>query len=226
MKQRPEIPKTMAAVLLSGHGGLDKLTYRTDVRTPIPATGEVLIEIAAAGVNSTDINTRIAWYSKAVAAGTNARAAEGFAGADNIDGSWSGARMTFPRIRGADCCGRIVAVGEGVEPGRIGERAIVRTMLRSYVDYRPFECWTFGSECDGAFARCTKARESYKVSCNWSDAELASTPCAFSTAEGMLDRASVGAERILVTDASGGVGSAVVQLCKRRRAGGGGLQSS
>jgi NADPH:quinone reductase-like Zn-dependent oxidoreductase len=183
---------------------------------------------AAAGVNNTDINTRIAWYAKAVAAGTNARAAEGFAGAHNIDGGWSGARMTFPRIRGADCCGRIVAVGEGVEPGRIGERAIVRTMLRSYVDYRPFECWTFGSECDGAFARCTKARESYKVSCNcnWSDAELASTPCAFSTAEGMLDRASVGAERILVTDASGGVGSAVVQLCKRRRAGGGGLQSS
>jgi NADPH:quinone reductase-like Zn-dependent oxidoreductase len=56
------------------------------------------------------------------------------------------------------------------------------------------------------------------VSCNWSDAELASIPCAFSTAEGMLDRVSVGVERVLVTGASGGVGSAVVQLCKRRRA--------
>ncbi len=28
------IPKTMTAVLLTGHGGIDKLEYRTDVRVP------------------------------------------------------------------------------------------------------------------------------------------------------------------------------------------------
>jgi NADPH:quinone reductase-like Zn-dependent oxidoreductase len=93
-------------------------------------------------------------------------------------------------------------------------------MLRSYVDYRPFECWTLGSECDGAFAQFVKApaRETYKVECDWSDAELASIPCAYSTAENMLQRAAVGAERVLVTGASGGVGSAAVQLAKRRGA--------
>ena len=48
-------------------------------------------------------------------------------------------------------------------------------MLRSYVDYRPFECWTFGSECDGGFAQyaIAPARETYAVDCDWSDIELA-----------------------------------------------------
>ena len=50
------------------------------------------------------------------------------------------------------------------------------------------------------------------------DAELASVPCAYSTAENMLHRANVGAERVLVTGASGGVGPAAVQLAKRRGA--------
>ena len=65
----------MAAVQLVGHGGLEKLHYRTNVPTPAPRPGEVLIEVAAAGVNNTDINTRIGWYSKAVgdATGTGGR---------------------------------------------------------------------------------------------------------------------------------------------------------
>ncbi|MEM7226935.1 MAG: alcohol dehydrogenase family protein [Pseudomonadota bacterium] len=214
------IPATMTAVVLTGHGGLDKLELRTDVATPAPGPGEVLIRVAAAGINNTDINTRTAWYSKAVRGETNEGGAEGFDQAADDDGSWSGTALTFPRIQGADCCGRIVAVGEGVDAGRVGERVLVRNMLRSYVDYRPFECWTFGSECDGGFAQYAKApaRETYRVECDWSDSELASIPCAYSTAEGMLHRASVGAERVLVTGASGGVGSAAVQLAKRRGA--------
>jgi NADPH:quinone reductase-like Zn-dependent oxidoreductase len=31
----------MRAVLLTGHGGMDKLVYRTDVAVPRPAAGEV-----------------------------------------------------------------------------------------------------------------------------------------------------------------------------------------
>ncbi len=214
------LPETMAAVLLTGHGGLDRLQYRTDVPVPHPRRGEVLVRVAAAGVNNTDVNTRIGWYSKSISAETAEGGATGFAAVDNLDAAWSGVALQFPRIQGADACGRIVDVGEGVPRDRIGERVLVRNMLRTPVDYRPFECWTFGSECDGAFAQFTVApsRETYAVHSDRSDEELAAVPCAYSTAENMLHRAGVGAQRVLVTGASGGVGLAAVQLAKRRGA--------
>lgn len=214
------LPENMHAVLLTGHGGIDMLEYRHDVPVPQPGQGEVLIRVAAAGVNNTDINTRIGWYSKAVETATNAGGSTGFDAVDEDDASWSGVPLTFPRIQGADVCGYIAAVGQGVDAARIGERVLVRNMLRTYVDYRPYECWTIGSECDGGFAQFTvaPAQETHSVSCDWSDAELASIPCAYSTAENMLHRANVGAETVLISGASGGVGSAAVQLAKRRGA--------
>ena len=162
------IPSRMAAVQLVGHGELDMLRYRTDVPTPAASAGEVLIRVAAAGVNNTDINTRTGWYSKSVGDATGAGGTHCFGRIDDADAGWSGAALDFPRIQGADCCGHIVAVGQGVDPGRIGERVIVRNMLRSPVDDRPFECWTLGSECDGAFAQYVKApaRETYRVECD------------------------------------------------------------
>ncbi|WP_333814994.1 alcohol dehydrogenase family protein [Tabrizicola sp.] len=207
----------MTAVLLTGHGDTDRLVLRHDVPVPAPRAGEVLIRVAASAVNNTDINMRIGWYSKKIGVETSAA---GGIEPDAEDASWSGVPLHFPRIQGADVCGHVVAVGAGVDPGRIGERVLVRNMLRSYVDFRPYECWTFGSEIDGGFAQFTVApsREVYAVNCDWSDAELASIPCAWSTAENMLHRAGVGAERVLVTGASGGVGSAAVQLARRRGA--------
>jgi NADPH:quinone reductase-like Zn-dependent oxidoreductase len=209
----------MQAVLLTGHGGFDKLDYRVDVPIPRPAAGEVLIRVRAAGVNNTDINTRTGWYSKAVTADSNAGGSEGFTTARVADAGWSGTPMQFPRIQGADLCGHIDQVGEGVDPRRIGQRVLVRSMMRS-PGARPFQCWTLGSECDGAFAQFAVApsAETYAVQCDWTDAELASIPCAYSTAENMLHRAGVGAETVLVTGASGGVGSAAVQLARARGA--------
>jgi NADPH:quinone reductase-like Zn-dependent oxidoreductase len=215
------IPSEMSAVLLVGHGGLDQLKFRTDVPVPSLAPGEVLVAVGAAGVNNTDVNTRVGWYSKAITSGTGAIGSSGTADVDQSDAAWSGKPLEFPRIQGADCCGEIVAVAGDVSADRIGERVLVRNMLRSYVGYRPYECWTFGSECDGAFAQFAKApsREVYKVDCGWSDAELASVPCAYSTAELLLHRARVTAgDTVLVSGASGGVGSAAVQLAKRRGA--------
>ena len=218
---RGNIPETMHAVLLTDYGGFDKLEYRTDIPVPTPDKNEVLIRVGAAGVNNTDINTRIGWYSKSVTTDTNKGGADGFDTANPDDAGWQGGPLSLPRIQGADCCGRIVAVGKDVDEARIDQRVIVRPMLRTYVDYRPLESWYLGSECDGSFAQYVKApsRETYTVECDWTDAELASVPCAYSTAENLLHKASLSrAERVLITGASGGVGSAAVQLAKRRGA--------
>ena len=215
-----DIPCRMAAVQLVGHGGIDKLVYREDVPVPVPDADEVLIKVAAAGINNTDINTRTGWYSKAVGASTGSGGTTGFDSMDKTDATWSGVPMAFPRIQGADCCGTIVNVGNRVDPVRIGERVIVSTMQRSFAGDRPLACRTFGSDCDGAFAQYARApsHDTWKVACGWTDAELASIPCAWSTAENMLHRAAVGAERVLITGASGGVGSAAIQLARRRDA--------
>ncbi len=213
------IPDTMHAVQLTGHGGIDALVYRTDLPVPKPNAGEVLIRVTAAGINNTDINTRIGWYSKAVTTDTEAGGADGFETVNDNDASWSGIPLSFPRIQGADACGVIEAVGDGVDPSRIGQRVLVQT-IQPIRNGKPFTCITFGSECDGGFAQYTVAKSEFThaVNCDWSDAELASLPCAYSTAENMLHRANVCAERVLITGASGGVGSAAVQLCKRRGA--------
>lgn len=215
------IPDTMAAVLLTGHGGMDRLEYREDVPVPQPGEGEVLIRVAAAGVNNTDINTRIGWYSKQVTGDTNTGAAGGFAEADAADATWGGKPLAFPRIQGADCCGRIVVVGEGVDPARVGERVIVRSCLLGYSGGRPWDSHFLGSEHDGGFAEYTRAPsvDTFAIDCDWSDAELGAMPCSYSTAEGMLHRAGVGPDdRVLVTGASGGVGSSAVQLARARGA--------
>ena len=210
------VPATMSAVLLTGHGGSEKLEFRTDVATPSPRAGEVLIRVRAAGVNNTDINTRTGWYAKSV---TGASGEAGVA-ATGENGGWTGA-LKFPRIQGADCFGDIVAVGPGVDTARIGQPVLVATMQNGLGNGEPYSFGTLGSECDGAFAQYCMAlsAEAHRVDSTLSDAELGAIPCAWSTAEGMLQRIGLGAgERVLVTGASGGVGLAAVQLAKLRGA--------
>jgi NADPH:quinone reductase-like Zn-dependent oxidoreductase len=212
----------MKAVLLKGHGGFEQLEYREDVPTPTPRPGEVLIRVAAAGVNNTDINTRTAWYSRSVTDGTTAQGgASGIATARSEDAGWTGAAPTFPRIQGADACGRIVAVGEGVDSRRIGERVLVEPVFRVRDAQGRAQAIYFGSECDGAFAEFARAPgiHAHAIACGLTDAELASFPCAYGAAENMLTRLSLqSGETLLVTGASGGVGSAAVQLAQRRGA--------
>jgi NADPH:quinone reductase-like Zn-dependent oxidoreductase len=212
----------MKAVLLKGHGGFDQLEYREDVPVPVPNAGEVLIRVGAAGVNNTDINTRTAWYSRSVTEGTTAEAgASGIAAARSEDAGWTGSPPTFPRIQGADACGRIVAVGDGVESQRIGERVLIEPVFRIVDTAGRVRVIYFGSECDGAFAEFARAPavHAHAIRCGLTDAELASFPCAYGAAENMLTRLNLGSgETVLVTGASGGVGSAAVQLAKRRGA--------
>ena len=202
-----DLPVMMRGVWLTGHGGMDKLDIRQDIPVPVPGPRDVLVHIAAAGVNNTDINTRVAWYSKHEGA--------------SEDASWSGQPLKFPRIQGADACGHIIAVGREVRSNRIGERVLIEPCIREANGKILDQPWYFGSECDGAFAEyaVVAARHAYKIDSKLSDAELASFPCAYSTAENLLTRANVkSGERVLITGASGGVGSAAVQLAKTRSA--------
>ncbi len=209
------VPTTMCGVVLTGFGGYDRLEWRDDLPVPVPGAGEVLVRVGAAGVNNTDINTRIGWYSKAVSGDTASGAQAGFAGAG--DDGWSGAAFPFPRIQGADAAGRIVAVGPGVDRARIGERVLVEPVFPGADGTSRY----FGSECDGAFAAFAVVpdRQAHGITSDLSDAELASFPCAYSAALNMLVRAGQRAgDRVLVTGASGGVGSAAVQLARARGA--------
>ena len=216
-----KIPKRMTAALLTGIGGPEKLVLRHDV--PVPSRilqsqpDHVLLEVKAAGVNNTDINTRVGWYSKSVNGDTDDAAANTVNATNNEDdGTWRREGMKFPRIQGADVCGIIVAVGENVSKDRIGERVLVDPCPRQPdsevgVSY-------FGSECDGGFAQYTvcAAKDAHVVTCsNLKDTELASFPCSYSTANNLLTRAKCStSDVVLVTGASGGVGSAIVQLAK------------
>ena len=216
-----QIPEKMRAVALTGHGGLDKLEYREDYPTPSPDQGEVLIEVGACGLNNTDINTRTAWYSKKVTEGiTDDGGKGGYDEADESDGSWGSGKLTFPRIQGADVAGRIVAVGTGVDASRIGERVIIDPWLLGFGEWcDPNQSGYFGSECDGGYAQYTKVRteNALKIESGFSDAELATFPCAYSTAENLVARTNLQpGEIVVISGASGGVGCAAIQLCKLR----------
>ncbi|WP_297580638.1 alcohol dehydrogenase family protein [Roseibium sp.] len=213
------VPATMKAIVLEGHGGLDKLVWREDWPTPRPGPGEVLIKVGACGLNNTDVNTRSGWYSKAVSAATTGGAYEVV---DESDPTWGGRPITFPRIQGGDAVGTVVDLGEGTLSELMGKRVMVDGWLRDWSDPdNRDKSGYFGSECNGGFAEYTvvDARNVGVVRSELSDAELATFSCSYTTGEGMLSRANVTAEdTVLVTGASGGVGSALIQLAKRRGA--------
>ena len=208
----------MRAIVLTGHGGLDKLEFHEDWPKPNCKPGEALIRVLACGLNNTDVNTRAGWYSKDVREGTTG---EGQVD-ESSDGTWGGAGLSFPRIQGADVCGRVDAVGEGVDPELIGRRVLIDTWFRDWSDPSDMnKAKYYGSEIDGGFAEFTKApvRQIHPIDSDLSDAELATFATSYITAENMLVRADVTAgDTVLIPGASGGVGSALIQLAKRRGA--------
>lgn len=210
---------TMQAVVLTGHGGFDRLEFHGDWPRPEPGPGEALIRVAACGLNNTDVNIRTGWYSRSVDSGTTGDSLES---ASEDDAGWGGEAFSFPRIQGADVAGRVEAVGEGADAGLVGKRVMVDPWLRDWADPLNLErCRYFGSECDGGFAQFTVAPQGnvHAVDTSMSDAELATFATSSMTAENMLERARVGeADVVLIPGASGGVGSALIQLARRRGA--------
>lgn len=201
-----DIPKTMYAMQLTGFGDVDKLQY-VEIETPQPEHNEVLIRVGACGLNNTDLNLRKAWYSSQDKTGKQT--------------SWQHTEPDFPIIQGADIVGEIVSAGADVDAARIGQRVMVNPTIYNDNPENPLLIDFIGSERSGGFAEyvCVPSSNAYVVNSRLTDAELATFATAYLTAEHMLERANVQAgETILVTGASGGVGSALLQLVRVRQA--------
>lgn len=200
------VPNTMKAMVLVEHGGIEKLEYKT-VPAPSPAPGNVLVQITATAKNNTDRKAREGLYPTRKGETTSFQ---------------MGGKPTliFPRIQGADIAGRVVAVGDGVDDSRIGERGLLDFNI--YADSRRDINLTpdyYGHGADGGFAEFVAVPSDqfhYVPNDDLADAQLAAMGmCSYQTALHMLTSAKVGAgERVLVTGASGGVGTALIQLCR------------
>jgi len=200
------IPNTMKAMVLTGHGDIDKLEYQ-DVATPQPGPGQVLVRVTATAKNNTDRKAREGLYPTKKGEMTSFK----------MGGKPT---LTFPRIQGADIAGRVVAVGDGVDENRIGERGLLDFNI--YADGRRDINLTpdyYGHGADGGFAEYVALPSDqfhHIPNSELSDAELAAMGmCSYQTAMHMLTSANIRAgERVLVTGASGGVGTALIQLCR------------
>jgi NADPH:quinone reductase-like Zn-dependent oxidoreductase len=152
-------------------GTLDSLTLQTLRRTP-PAPREVEIEVLAAGLNFSDVMKALGIYPGLP------------------DG---------PTPLGAECSGRIVALGEGVDELRLGDEVLAVAPL------------AFGSHVTTRVELVA-----IKPPCLSFEA-AAAVPIAFLTAHyalhhlGRLRRG----ERVLIHSATGGVGLAAVQMAQR-----------
>lgn len=197
------VPPTMQAAVTRAHGGPEVVEVRSDWPVPKPGPGEALVRVAAAAVNNTDVWTR--------------RGAYGTANDPDAIAGWLGIPLEFPRIQGGDITGVVAAIGPDVDQGLVGRRVLVDPI----VTYRQgLPAAVVGSETDGGFAEyhvSAAARLHDVTDSPLSDAQLACLPIAYGTAMGMIERANcLASERVLVTGASGGVGSAAVQLLVAR----------
>ncbi len=192
----------MRAALLTRFGGPEVLELR-DVAGPVPGPGEVVVDVAAVSINNTDVWTRSGAY------GVDERA------------GWLGP-ISFPRILGADVCGHVAGVGEGVDWHLVGRRVLLDPVLRYSQGPEPLVEAVLGSEADGGYAQqvLVRAERLHDVTSSpLTNEQLACLPISYGTATGMLERARVQAgETVLVTGASGGVGLALVALATARGA--------
>jgi len=105
--QNITIPTEMTAVAISEPGGPDVLKAGT-VTVPSPKAGEVLIKVAAAGVNRPDVVQRMGLYPAPPGASP---------------------------LPGLEVAGTVVATGSGVEPENIGRAVCALTNGGGYAEY-------------------------------------------------------------------------------------------
>ena len=162
----------MRAVVITRHGPPSVLKVQDRPDPPPPSAGQVRITVRASGVNFADHLARVGLYPDA---------------------------PKVPSVVGYEVAGTIEAVGDGVDPARVGERVMAGTRFGGY------------AEIVNAAADDTVVLPE-----SMSFEQGAAVPVNYATAWAALHgygslRAG---ERVLVHAAAGGVGIAAVQLAK------------
>lgn len=178
----------MKAITFAEHGEVEVLQL-TEVATPSPAAGEVLIKVAACGLNHLDI-----WARRGVPG-----------------------VFPMPHIGGCEVIGEVVECGDGVRDWGSGTKVMVSPGIGASDSLSP-DYKVLGFNTQGGFAEYCVAPASslIKISDRWKPEEWAATPLVFLTAWHMLvTRARLQkSETVLVHGAGSGIGSAAIQLCK------------
>ena len=165
------IPEKMKAMLLTGHGGPEKLVLESDWPTPDIDPDEVLVRVGACGINNTDIWVR-----------------EGASDDPDAVASFGDSPLPFPIIQGADIVGVIVGCGADIDSSLIGQRVMIDFGIYAGPgNYIPSHDY-IGSGRPGGFAEyvAVPAENAHCVETSLSDIELATFCCAYITGEHML----------------------------------------
>jgi NADPH:quinone reductase-like Zn-dependent oxidoreductase len=187
----------MRAQVQRGFGGPEVVAIE-DVADPVPAAGEVVVEVRACALNRLDLLQR------------EAALVRGF---------------SLPHIAGMDVAGVVVALGDGVaERVSVGDRVLVDPVStcgvcdRCRAGHEPYceHLRTVGSTRDGGFAELvtTPAARCHPIPDTMGFVEAACLPVAYMTAWHALITAGRvrRGETVLVNAAGSGVSTAVVQF--------------
>jgi NADPH:quinone reductase-like Zn-dependent oxidoreductase len=184
----------MRAVRIHSPGPPEVLVYE-DAPTPSPRPGEVLVRVAACGVNRLDAWVRGGRYKSAL-----------------------------PRIVGTDIAGEVAEVGPGVLRFHPGQKVVVYPSLsdgtcRYCLEGHPNRCLAgglIGAVADGGYADYVAVPATNLVDAGRIDLKAAAaTPVNFGTAWSALMGAGVSPGKgVLVWAAASGVGNAAVQVAK------------
>lgn len=187
---------TMRAAVFAEFGGPEVVEVRTDVPLPEPGPGEVRLKVEAAAMNHLDL-----WIRRGLPIET-----------------------PMPHIGGSDIAGVVQALGAGVEGVPIGTRVVVDPSIGydwyevedggSVLERPPFRI--IGEHTQGGFAEyaVVPASNLMEIPEGFSSARAAAAGLAFVTSwRALITRGGLRAgERVLVTGASGGVGTASVAI--------------
>lgn len=181
----------MRAIAIQGGFGLDNLALieRPD---PEPGPGQVLLKMRAASLNYRDLMMIQGLYNP---------------------------RQPLPLIPLSDGVGEVIAVGEGVDRVRVGER-VMPCFHQNWWGGRPTHervSKPLGGPLDGVLAEQMVVRQEGLVRApeHLSDAEAASLPCAAVTAwAALVTEGRVQAGDIVLVQGTGGVSLFALQFAK------------